>query len=94
VWIAGGLCATYLLIGAFASAVLCNTDALATGDAIFEAFSALGTVGLTRDVTPQLSSLGKWIVIALMFAGRVLFPTLVLRATRGRPWDAEAVPWT
>lgn len=38
---------------------------------IFEAASALGTVGLSTGITPDLSTLGKLIVIALMFCGRV-----------------------
>jgi trk system potassium uptake protein TrkH len=40
-------------------------------DVLFESASALGTVGLSRGMTPELTTLGKWIVIALMFVGRV-----------------------
>lgn len=36
----------------------------------FEAASALGTVGLSMGITPELSPLGKLIVIGLMLAGR------------------------
>jgi len=38
---------------------------------IFEAVSALGTVGLSTGTTPLLSSAGKCVVIVLMFVGRV-----------------------
>lgn len=38
---------------------------------LFETASALGTVGLSMDLTPTLSSLGKLLVIVLMFMGRV-----------------------
>jgi trk system potassium uptake protein TrkH len=37
----------------------------------FEAFSAFGTVGLSVGATAQLNSVGKIIVIGLMFVGRV-----------------------
>jgi trk system potassium uptake protein TrkH len=37
----------------------------------FEVTSASGTVGLSTGVTPKLSFLGKWIIILLMFLGRV-----------------------
>jgi len=37
----------------------------------FEAASALGTVGLSMGATPLLSSLGKTIIILMMFCGRV-----------------------
>ena len=40
-------------------------------DILFEAASALGTVGLSRGITGDLTVLGKWIVIALMFIGRI-----------------------
>lgn len=40
-------------------------------DIIFEATSALGTVGLSRGITGGLSILGKIIIIMLMFLGRI-----------------------
>ena len=40
-------------------------------DLMFEAFSAFGTVGLSTGWTPQLSSEGRLILVALMFVGRV-----------------------
>jgi len=40
-------------------------------DLLFEATSALGTVGLSTGVTPQLSLGGKAIIIFLMFFGRI-----------------------
>ena len=38
---------------------------------LFEAFSAIGTVGLSMGLTGSLSEIGKAIIILLMFAGRV-----------------------
>ncbi len=40
-------------------------------DQMFECASALGTVGLSRGITASLTPLGKFIIIALMFLGRV-----------------------
>ncbi len=40
-------------------------------DFIFEVFSASSTVGLTLGITPNLTSLGKIIIMACMFLGRV-----------------------
>ncbi len=37
----------------------------------FEAGSALGTVGLSADVTPTLTTQGKWIIILMMLVGRL-----------------------
>jgi trk system potassium uptake protein TrkH len=40
-------------------------------EVVFEAASALGTVGLSRDISFDLTPLGKIIIILLMFMGRV-----------------------
>ena len=38
-------------------------------DAMFEVFSALGTVGLSTGLTPHLARPGKMVMIVLMFIG-------------------------
>jgi trk system potassium uptake protein TrkH len=38
---------------------------------LFETFSALGTVGLTTGITPELSVAGRLIIIVAMFVGRL-----------------------
>ncbi len=45
---------------------------------LFETISAFGTVGLTLDFTPHLTTAGKLIVTVLMFVGRVGAVTLAL----------------
>jgi trk system potassium uptake protein TrkH len=40
-------------------------------EVLFEAVSAFGTVGLSTGLTPKLSIAGKWIIIILMFVGRL-----------------------
>ena len=37
----------------------------------FETFSAFGTVGLSMGITPDLTNLGKIVIIFLMFIGRI-----------------------
>jgi trk system potassium uptake protein TrkH len=83
----------YMMTALSATFFLIYTDRLSFIDAGFEAFSALGTVGLSRDITPKLSAAGKGIDIALMFAGRVLYPTLVIWLVRGRRECEDPVPW-
>ena len=50
---------------------------------LFEAVSAFGTVGLSTGVTPLLTSAGKFVIIALMFTGRIA--PLVLAVYLARP---------
>ncbi|MBL7966536.1 MAG: ATPase [Prolixibacteraceae bacterium] len=45
---------------------------------IFECFSAFGTVGLSLDLTPKLSDPSKYILILLMYIGRMGSITLLL----------------
>ncbi len=47
-------------------------------DLVFEVFSAFATVGLTAGVTPLLTSVGKVVIIMLMYIGRIGPITMVL----------------
>lgn len=47
-------------------------------DLVFEVFSAFATVGLTAGVTPLLTSVGKIVIIVLMYIGRIGPITMVL----------------
>lgn len=55
----------------------------------FEAISALGTVGLSMGATGSLTDAGKFIVIALMFIGRVGALTFGLALLAGRAQAAK-----
>jgi len=59
VWI--GICTFGLLI----------TEKTNFTNALFEEVSAFGTVGLSRGLTQNLSTIGKLIIIASMFVGRI-----------------------
>ncbi len=51
--------------------ILLSTEVAPFEAIFFEAISALGTVGLTMGLTDDLSVMGKFIIIILMFMGRV-----------------------
>ena len=71
-----GLC----LMGAV---VICVTSPVGFTDAFYEAASALGTVGLTAGVTPQLSLVAKLMIILFMYFGRVGVLTISLGLLMG-----------
>ena len=78
------------------SVLLLMVQTQAFEDVLFEAASALGTVGLSRGLTGDLTPVGKLIVIALMFVGR-MGPLSVGLALFRRPGGAptaepEAIP--
>ncbi|MFA6431294.1 MAG: potassium transporter TrkG, partial [Candidatus Margulisiibacteriota bacterium] len=58
--------------------LLDNIEHFSLLELAFEVTSAFGTVGLSMGVTPYLSSLGKIIIIATMFIGRVGALTLLI----------------
>ena len=64
--------------------VLC-LQGIALEDALYEAISAIGTVGLTRGVTPVLPELSKAVILLLMFAGRVGSMSVAMAVTRDHP---------
>jgi trk system potassium uptake protein len=63
--------------------LLLATAGLPRADVLFEVISALATVGLSADLTPQLPVPSQIVIIGLMILGRVgpitLFAALVLR---------------
>jgi len=75
------LLAIGVVIGA--TMLLVSTSPLPRADLMFEVISALGTVGLSANLTPLLSVTSQLVIIGLMIIGRVgpitLFAALVLR---------------
>jgi trk system potassium uptake protein TrkH len=54
----------------------------ASDELLFETVSAFGTVGLSVGITPYLSALGKLLIVAVMYIGRVGPLTLALTVGR------------
>ena len=59
---------------------------------MFEAGSAIGTVGLTLGITPTLGVVSRVILIMLMFFGRVGGLTLVFAAVSGTRRQLSRLP--
>ncbi|MDQ0243817.1 potassium uptake TrkH family protein [Bacillus fengqiuensis] len=60
-----------IFICATATLLLMVIEPFSLTEIVFEVCSAFGTNGLSTGITPQLSTLGKLIIIVLMFIGRV-----------------------
>ena len=59
---------------------------------LFEATSAFGTVGLSMGLTPELSPIGRILIIFTMFAGRLGPLTIAFAITKRRKPDAFRHP--
>jgi trk system potassium uptake protein TrkH len=71
VWTAVASLCFYITFLVFGTYLLTLTEMMNFEQVVFEAASALGTVGLSLGITAALSHLGKLIVIFLMFVGRL-----------------------
>ncbi len=60
----------YMTLFLVSGAVICSLEQQPLHICLFEAASAIGTVGLTLGITPTLGLISKIILIALMFLGR------------------------
>ncbi len=89
-----------LMLVMIAVLIICAADPLfynpETGvgfkEALFECVSALGTVGLTLGITPELGIVSKLVIIVLMYAGRVGILTLALALGEKRTASAIRNP--
>ncbi len=65
------VCFTSFSIVFISSVLLCAATGASVLDVLYECVSACATVGLTRGITPTLGVLGKLIITATMYFGRV-----------------------
>ncbi|MCR5490029.1 MAG: Trk family potassium uptake protein [Saccharofermentans sp.] len=70
----------YLLLFLTGGVIITAVEGLPMMTCMFETASAVGTVGLTLGITPNLSTVSRIILIALMYIGRVGGLTLLFSA--------------
>ncbi len=62
---------TNLCLALTATMVICAVQPLPLPDVLFETFSAIGTVGMTTGITRELLPISQFVIIFLMYCGRV-----------------------
>lgn len=67
-----------LILAMFGAVFICATSPVGFTNALYEAISALATVGLTADTTLRLSVPAQWLIILYMYFGRVGILTISL----------------
>ena len=77
---AGAILFMYITLALAGGTVISLIDKLPIVTCIFETGSAVGTVGLTLGITPELSLASKIIIMILMYLGRVGGLTLIYAA--------------
>lgn len=84
-----GIYFSLLLVGAFFMSAF---EGIPVMKCLFECASALGTVGLTTGITPELSTCSHLMLISFMFFGRVGGLTLIYAAVHRENIHAGTVP--
>ena len=84
--------ASIYMMGAVCGCMVLCVQGAGLTDALYETFSAMSTVGLSRNLTPSLPTLSKWAVILMMFAGRVGSMSVAMAVTKGRVNGLRYVP--
>lgn len=80
---------TLFLCGGF---IISRVESLPLITCLFETASAVGTVGLTLGITPNLGTLSRCILIFLMYLGRVGGLTLIFSALSGIRGNTARLP--
>jgi trk system potassium uptake protein TrkH len=75
--------ALYLSIAALGVFII-SLQGVSVEDAMFEAVSAIGTVGLSKNLTPNLTVLSKATIITLMYFGRLGSLSVLMAVTDRR----------
>lgn len=65
------LLSLYLLLLLSGAVLICALEGIPLSAAVFEAASAIGTVGLSLGITPGLGAVSRLILVGLMYFGRV-----------------------
>ena len=65
--------------------VICATSGVEFADSLYEAVSAIGTVGLSANVTPRLSPFSRIMIMVYMYFGRVGVLTLSMGFLKKKP---------
>ena len=73
----------YLVLFLTGGTLICCLEGIPMMSALFEAASAIGTVGLSLGVTPELGTVSRIILIFLMYVGRVGGLTMIYAVTSG-----------
>jgi len=82
----------YIVLFFSGAVVISAAEELPFSTCLYETASAIGTVGLTLGITPQLGMLSQCVLMVLMFLGRVGGLTLIYAALSGTHKNLSKLP--
>ena len=90
------VCMLDVMLAVLGSMSIAKIEHRAFLTALFESASAVGTVGLSMGITPALHTISKFILIILMYTGRVggltlVFAAITRKSTGNRQYPADNI---
>ena len=82
----------YLFLAGSAAMIISKLEGVSMLTAFFETSSAVGTVGLTLGITPEVGMISKLLLTLLMFVGRVGSITILMSFSSERKLVASKLP--
>ena len=82
----------YLFLTFTGAFIISSIELLPVESCLFETASAIGTVGLSLGITPMLGPISRFILLVLMFFGRVGGLTLLFAAVSSKEADVSRRP--
>ena len=82
----------YLVLFMTGALIISLVEGIPMGVCLFETASAVGTVGLSLGITPDLGLLSRCVLILLMFLGRVGGLTFIYAALTGAAKNFSKLP--
>lgn len=89
---AGSIFTMYVTLFITGGCIISRVEGLPLGECLFETASAIGTVGVTLGITPQLGGLSRMILILLMYFGRVGGLTVIFAALSNKKEPPATLP--
>jgi trk system potassium uptake protein TrkH len=85
----------YVMLCVGGGMIISRIEGISLLTCLFETASAIGTVGLTLGITPQLGLVSRFILVLLMYFGRVGGLTVIFAVSRGNyshsQWPQEPI---
>ena len=85
------VCSLNLVLALTAALIIMGSSSLAMDDVLFEVISAVSTVGMTTGITRELNTLGRIVIMLLMYCGRIGSVTFALSLLQ-RPQQKLKLP--
>lgn len=81
-----------LILAAACATIMCALEAVPLSDIMMEVFSAIGTVGISTGITRDITTVSKYILILLMYCGRIGSMSFALSFTEKKRSNPVQLP--